>query len=110
MKHLITMTACLMVLMALLSQFVQNQKLLSQLESGSHAVDAFCKSGDEIELKSSLSGIMDCERSEVMVVKDKDTFIITVPVKSILATPSFWGIDPVENVGQYRWERKSDDG
>ena len=47
MKHLITMTASLMVLMALLSQIVQNQQLLMQFEAGSHAVEYFCETLDE---------------------------------------------------------------
>ena len=50
MKHLITLTACLMILMALLSQFVQNQHLLLQLEQGTQVVDVYCKTKDRKQL------------------------------------------------------------
>lgn len=110
MKHLITMTACLMILMALLSQFVQNQQLLVQRELGSHAVDIFCETGEEDMLRGTLSRIMGCETEEIVVEKEDDTFVVTAPVKAILAAPSFWGIDPACNRGQYRWERNLKDG
>ena len=110
MKHLITMTASLMILMALLSQFVQNQSLLMQLEAGSHAVDIFCEKQDEDDLKVSLSRIMDCVTAEIVIEKEEGFVVVTAPVKSILATPGVWGIEPEENRGIYRWEREVQDG
>lgn len=110
MKHLITMTACLLILMALLCQFVRNQQLLMQLEVGSHAVDLFCENRDERNLKVSLCRIMGCEEREVTVKEEGSFFIITAPVECILATPEFWGIEPEENQGVYRWEREAADG
>lgn len=110
MKHLITMTASLMVLMALLSQIVQNQQLLMQFEAGSHAVEYFCETLDEAGLKDSLSRIMGCETGDITVIKDEGRFVISAPVKTILAAPEFWGIEPEENKGTYRWERKAKDG
>ena len=110
MKHLITMTACLLVLMALLSQFVHNQKLLLQLEGGSHVVEQFCEYRDMAKLKTALGRIMGCETDEIYVEEQQDTFVITAPVKRILAAPAFWGIDPEVNSGRYRWEREVADG
>ena len=110
MKHLITMTACLLVLMALLSQFVQNQQLLMQLEAGSHAVDLFCEDRDEAALRSSLARVMDCEEREIGLQQGDNRLVITVPVKAILASPEFWGLDSAENQGVYRWEREAEDG
>lgn len=106
MKHLITMMACIMVLLALLSQLVQNQQILLQLESGSHAIDQFCEYGDEAELKKSLCRIMDCEIEEVSIEQRDDVWIITVPIKKVLAAPEFWGINPNKNEGVYQWERR----
>jgi len=106
MKQLVTMTACLMLLMALLSQFVQNQKLLMQLEAGSHAVDVFCETKDEVELKRSLSRIMNCEPAELSITEGEDCCVIKTPVKPVLSASSFWGIDEDANRGVYRWERK----
>ena len=110
MKHLITMTACLLLLMALLSQFVQNQQLLLQLESGSQAVDRFCENGDEARLKHALSRIMDCETGEIVIEKEADVLLVRTPVKSILAVPVFWGISTEENCGIFCWEREASDG
>lgn len=110
MKHLITMTACLLLLVALLSQFVQNQQLFIQLEMGGHAVDLFCETRDEPKLKHSLGRIMDCEESEITVKEEGDFFVITAPVECILATPEFWGVDAEANQGIYRWEREVKDG
>lgn len=105
MKHLITLTACLLVLMALLSQFAHNQKLLMQLEQGSRVVDMFCENGDIGELRSSLASVMDCQKEELSIEKEGDSYVISAPVKAILAAPSFWGIKPEANCGRYRWER-----
>ncbi|MBR3785200.1 MAG: hypothetical protein IKJ77_02195 [Firmicutes bacterium] len=110
MKHLITMTACLLVLMALLSQFVHNQKLLLQLESGSHMVEQFCEHRDVERLKSGLGHIMGCETDEISVEEQQGVFVVTSPVKRILAAPAFWGIDPKENSGRYQWEREAENG
>ena len=109
MKQLITMTACLMILMALLSQFVQNQTLLMQLEQGSHAVDLFCETGEENTLKASMAAIMDCETEEIRVQEQEGRILVSAPVKAVLASPSFWGIDPEENHGRYQWEREDRD-
>ena len=106
MKQLITLTACLMILMALLTQFVQNQKLLMQIEKGSRIVDSFCEDGDEDALRASLCRVMGCEDAAVSVTTEGDKIMVTAPVESILATPSFWGIEPERNHGRYRWERK----
>ena len=110
MKHLITMTACLLLLMALLSQFVQNQQLLLQLEAGSQAVNHYCENGDEAGLRDTLSRIMDCEIEEIVIEREADTLVISTPVKSILATPAFWGVSPEENCGNYCWEREASNG
>ncbi|MBR3756210.1 MAG: hypothetical protein IKK48_03780 [Firmicutes bacterium] len=110
MKHLITMSACLLILMVILLQLVQNQKLLMQLEAGSYVVQLFCDNKDEDSLISSLSDIMDCEEREITVKKEGDTFLISAPVKAVLATPSFWGIEIEENHGIYCWKREVRDG
>lgn len=105
MKQLITMAACLMVLMALLSQFVQNQKLLMQMEAGSHAVDAFCETRDVGALKEAMGRIFDCQPEGLVITEEENCYVIKAPVKPILANPSFWGVEPEENQGMYRWER-----
>lgn len=109
MKHLITLTACLLVLMALLSQFVHNQNLLMQLEQGSRIVDIFCENEDIGELKSSLASVMDCPKEELSIEKEGNSYVISAPVKAILAVPSFWGIESEANCGRYRWERIVED-
>lgn len=110
MKQLITMAACLMVLMALLSQFVQNQQLLMKVESGTYAVDVFCRDKDEDRLRDSLSHIFECKKEDVLIKKEKNLLSITTPVKEILAVPEFWGIVQSQNHGVYRWERTLEDG
>jgi len=109
MKQLITMTACMMILMALLTQIVQNQKLLMQLEAGTHAVDVFCETKDQSALKQSMAHIMRCEPESLTVTEEKDCYVIKAPVNPILATPAFWGVDEEANQGLYRWERKVQD-
>ena len=106
MKHIITMTACLMVLMALLSQFVHNQQLLMKVESGSYAVDVFCKDKNEHKMRETLSKIFDCNREDVLLEVENGMLRISTPVKEILAVPEFWGIEPTMNYGVYRWERQ----
>lgn len=106
MKQFITVTGCVILLMALLCQFVQNQKILMALEAGSHAVDRFCEIEDERALRLSLSRIMDCGEEEVHIEKENGRWEIKVPVKQILAAPAFWGVLPEENKGIYKWERE----
>ena len=110
MKHLVTMTACLMILMALLSQLVQNQKILFQLEEGRYVVDIFCDNGDEEALKSSLHRILHCDEDEIMIEKNNENVTIKVPIHDVLATPGFWGVTREMNQGSYCWERKIKDG
>ena len=107
MKQLITMTACLLLLMALLSQFVQNQKLLMDLESCSHQVDIFCVTEDVPALRRSLGKIMNCSEGEITIEREASLWVIQVPVKKILITPSFWGVKKEDNHGVYVWERES---
>lgn len=109
MKHLITLTACLMILMALLSQFVQNQHLLLQLEQGTQVVDVYCKTKDRKQLKSCLSQIMDCKAEEIEIKQTGDKITISCPVNGILANPGFWGLDEQENRGRYCWKRMVED-
>ena len=110
MKHLITLTASLMILLALLSQFVQNQRLLVQLEQGTYVVNTYCSDRNDVELKESLSRIMMCEKEAITIETQGDIMKIKVPLKDILATPKLWGISKDVNQGIYRWERKIEDG
>ena len=110
MKHLITLTASLMILMALLSQFVQNQRLLMQLEHGTYVVNSYCKDKNDMKLKESLSRIMMCEKESVSIAKQGQRLKISVPLKDILSTPKLWGVSKEENQGSYCWERVFEDG
>ena len=106
MKHLITMTACLMVLMALLSQFVHNQQLLMKVETGSYTVDVFCKDKNERKMRETMAQIFNCNREDILIEEENGILQISTPVKEILAVPEFWGIEQSLNYGVYRWERQ----
>ena len=103
MKHLITSIACMVLLLALLMQFVQNQVLYQNLVMVNSVVDE--TTSDQSALKAEISQIMGCDADAVMVREDGDFVEVKFPITHVLASPSFWGVESEENVIQHTIRR-----
>ena len=101
MKNLITTVASVILLMAFVVQFVQNQILyfkLIEVEGIIHSYEVVTVDEDLNEenitlLKEKIATLLNCP-VEKIVVEDE---CICFPIKNIVALPEFWGIDSEEN-------------
>lgn len=122
MKNLITAVGCTLLLMAVLLQFVQSQNTALRLAAVDNAVNSFretvrqegCVSEEnEDDLKEELSGILDCEPSDILVdgdriPKERGSFVmyeISVTVSDLVADIGFWGMDEEDSEFEYRVKR-----
>lgn len=121
MKNLITSTACVMILLALVLQFAQNQILHNRLMAADFAVNTFkeavkqegCISGEnEKWLQERISSILECSSRQVEVSGGRTPVMrgelieyrIQAPVTEVVAVPGFWGLKN-ENGFEYKVRR-----
>lgn len=118
MKNLITSIACMMLLLALILQFAQNQNLHCRLLAVNQAVSTFKEEAkqegyisDENEnwLREQLSGILSCKAEQISVSGTRKSvrqgelieYQVKFPLTDLLISPEFWGIHETENVVTY---------
>lgn len=123
MKHLITVTACMMLLMALIMQMVQSQMIYLQVEEVAKAMDAFapeiqkegCVSESiQIKISEAAAEILGCSEEEIIIETDRTVvsageeivYMVQIPLKDILAAPDFWKVDTQTNRLDYQIRRK----
>lgn len=123
MKHLITVTACMMLLMALIMQMVQSQMIYLQVEEVAKAMDAFapeiqkegCVSESiQIKISEAAAEILGCCEEEIIIETDRTVvsageeivYMVQIPLKDILAAPDFWKVDTQTNRLDYQIRRK----
>lgn len=123
MKHLITITACMMLLMALIMQMVQSQMIYLQVEEVAKAMDAFapeiqkegCVSESiQIKISEAAAEILGCSEEEIIIETDRTVvsageeivYMVQIPIKGILAAPDFWKVDTQTNRLDYQIRRK----
>lgn len=123
MKHLITVTACMMLLMALIMQMVQSQMIYLQVEEVAKAMDAFapeiqkegCVSESiQIKISEAAAEILGCSEEEIIIETDRTVvsageeivYMVQIPIKDILAAPDFWKVDTQTNRLDYQIRRK----
>ncbi|MEE0741177.1 MAG: hypothetical protein ACLRWH_02315 [Emergencia sp.] len=123
MKHLITITACMMLLMALIMQMVQSQMIYLQVEEVAKAMDAFapeiqkegCVSESiQIKISEAAAEILGCSEEEIIIETDRTVvsageeivYMVQIPIKDILAAPDFWKVDTQTNRLDYQIRRK----
>ena len=99
MKNMITAIACVLLLMAFLVQFVQNQVLFQKLVLANAAVEQW--DGVSEGLEREISEIMSCSEGAVAIRQEDDEIEVRFPITSVLASPEFWGIDEAENTVSY---------
>lgn len=104
MKHLITASACLVLLLALIMQMVQTQIQYGRILAVEKEAPAF----EDILLKENFSEkgkekvralaaeAVDCSAEEVRIEIDGNYYTVNFPLKDVIAFPRFWGIDEDE--------------
>lgn len=122
MKNLLTSMACLMLLLAFVLQFTQNQLLFSRITAVDQAVNNFKEivkqeggvtEENEKELKKTLGEILECREEQIKVDGSRQRvfrgqlirYQVEVPISGIIAVPLFWGIGEEENRLSYRISR-----
>lgn len=122
MKNLITSAACIMILLAFVLQFTQNQVIHNRITAVDQAVNNFkevvkqqgCITEDNEEaLKKEIAKILDCSLEEIEVTGDHRAvfrggiiaYSVSVPIKHIVSQPGFWGLKDDENLMEYKVDR-----
>ena len=114
MKNLITMMACVMLLLTFLTEFVQSQQLALRIGQAERITDFYCQVEDMEGMQRELSRVMGCGTEDIRLVmteakrgeKVVKSYRVEIPVEKILASPKFWGIDETENKGMHTLERE----
>ena len=107
------MTACVMLLLTFLTEFVQSQQLSLQIGQAERMTDFYCQTEDMEGMKRELSRIMGCTAEDICITmteaeegeKVVKFYRVEMPIEKILASPKFWGIEPSENKGVHTLER-----
>lgn len=119
MKNLITSTACIMILIALVMQFTQNQITYIRVMAVDQAVNSFKETvkqegcitdNNEDYVKKEIGRILSCDEGEVKVTGDRNAALrgklvhygIAVDIRGVIGTPGFWGISDEENRFEYK--------
>lgn len=114
MKHLITITACMMLLLALIMQMTRNQALYLQVAEVSRTVDAFAEEIEEAgrvpesvrkQICRRAAEILECSRDDIRIEEERTAtsagrqirYTVQIPVRDVLAAPGFWHIDAAAN-------------
>lgn len=119
MKNLITCTACVILLMAFLTEFIHQQSVFIDLALAERVIETF-ETVAEKEGKISkehidrvcqkLSVTMNCAAEEIEVktaqIADSDgsriQYEISFPVEHVIASPGFWGIEEEANYARHK--------
>ena len=119
MKNLITCTACVILLMAFLTEFIHQQSVFIDLALAEKVIETFETvaekegniSKEHIEwICQKLSVTMKCTAKEIEVktvqvaesVGMRIQYEISFPVGGILASPGFWGVEESENYARHK--------
>ena len=119
MKNLLTSAACIMILLAFVLQFTQNQLLHNRLTAVDQAVNNFKEvvkqegcitEENEKELRREIGRILDCPADTVEIGGGRERvfrgglieYSVEVPIDEIVSVPFFWGISEEENQINYR--------
>lgn len=122
MKNLLTSVACIMILLAFVLQFTQNQVLHNRLtaidQAGNNFKEIIKQEGcitaeNEKQLKKEICRILDCPEEDIRIKGGRERvfrgglihYSIEVPVKEIISVPLFWGIREDENQISYKIHR-----
>lgn len=122
MKNLITSMACIMILLAFVLQFTQNQVIHNRITAVDQAANNFkevvkqqgcIKEENEKRLKEEIAKILSCNAGEVKVTGDRKAvfrgeiihYRVEVPIKNIINQPGFWGLNKGKNRIGYRVDR-----
>lgn len=112
----------MLLLMAVLLQFVQSQNTALRMAAVDNAINSFreavrqegCVSDDnEDNLKAELAEILNCDTEEIEVAgdripKERGSFVmyeINVPIRGLVADTGFWGMDEEDAEFEYRVKR-----
>ena len=122
MKNLITSMACIMILLAFVLQFTQNQVIHNRVTAVDQAANNFkevvkqqgcIEVENEKRLKEEIARILSCSTAEVKVTGDRKAvfrgeiihYRVEVPIKKIINQPGFWGLNKDKNRFGYRVDR-----
>lgn len=117
MKNLITATACTMLLLAFLVEFVHSQMVFQQIMEVEYRLKLFeenldhgtqLSNEDVIAMQRAVSDIMGCGENEVQIdgFQNGMQYQISFPIANVFAMADFWGLDPDENRKFYVIRRK----
>ncbi|MDD7684345.1 hypothetical protein [Eubacterium pyruvativorans] len=122
MKNLITAVPCIVILLAILMEFVQMEAVYSKVIRAEAAIENFrqevraegCVTGErETALRRELVKITGCREKEVEIGGTRERterpgrirFRVLFPVKPALGAAGFWGIPSARNRFRYRADR-----
>lgn len=122
MKNLITSMACIMILLAFVLQFTQNQVLHNRITAVDQAANNFkevvkqqgrIEEENEKRLKKEIAQILSCSADEVKITGDRKAvfrgeiihYRVEVPIKNIIHQAGFWGLKKEENLMLYKVDR-----
>lgn len=108
MKNLITATACTMLLLAFLTEFVHSQMHFQQMMEIEYHLKILEQDFDEEQqfsnkevttLKKEISCILGCSEDEVQVegIANGKQYQVSFPITKVYAMGKFWGLNPHEN-------------
>lgn len=119
MKNLITCTACVILLMAFLTEFIHQQSVFIDLALAGRAIETFETAAlEEGEITKEhidwicrkLSVMVKCTAKEIEVKTAQVAvsggtgiqYEISFPVGGILASPGFWGVEESDNYARHK--------
>ncbi len=122
MKNLITAVGCVLLLMAVLLQFVQSQNTALKLAAVDNAVSGFRETvrqdgcvteENEDNLKRELADILDCRISDITVdgdrvPKERGSFVmyeIKAPLRGLIGDTGFWNLEEEDGELDYHVKR-----
>jgi hypothetical protein len=114
--------ACIMILLAFVLQFTQNQVLHNRISAVDQAVNAFreivkqegCITvSNEAQLREKVAEILGCGEEDIVVSGERSpvfrgkviAYTVEVPLGEIVTTASFWGISDEDNQVNYTISR-----